>query len=250
MFNPTLQSLRGLSDLSRLRKVQKQLKGPQASVGSLSEAVRVFDPALLESIFFELLDSLPARTGATNSGSIPDDLVRRLMAVDGTALRVLPQLVAAAGDSQGKWRMHLQFEVWRGVPRRAVLTQDEVGGDADERSVLAAHLESGRVYIDDRGYERYRLCEEVVQAGSDYVTRVQRRPMAEVEPRELTAAAIAAGVLSDEIVKPGRSRAEVGEVTHPMRRIVIAGTSCNGLRRAGSVSSLWCAFSSTVNRPK
>jgi IS4 transposase len=98
-----------------------------------------------------------------------------------------------------------------------------VGGDADERSVLAAHLESGRVYIDDRGYERYRLCEEVVQAGSDYVTRVQRRPMAEVEPRELTAAAIAAGVLSDEIVKPGRSRAEVGEVTHPMRRIVIAG---------------------------
>jgi len=231
LFNPTLQSLQGLSDLSRLRKVQKQLGGPRASVGSLSESVRVFEPALLEKIFFELLESLPTPTGTAARGLIPDELVRRLTAVDGTALRVLPQLVTSAGDSQGKWRMHLQFEVWRGVPGKAVLTQDEVGGDADERSVLSANLEPGKVYIDDRGYERYSLCEDVVRAGSDYVTRVQRRPMPHATPRELTPAAVAAGVISDEIVTPGQSRAEVGQITHPLRRIVIQGGVPQGRRR-------------------
>ena len=223
LFNPTLQSLQGLSDVSRLKKVQKLLGAPHTSVGSLSESVRVFEPALLEKIFLELLESLPVQANRTAYGSIPEDLVRRLTAVDGTALRVLPQLIAAAGDSQGKWRMHLQFEVWRGVPEQAVLTRDEVGGDADERSVLSANLRSGRVYIDDRGYERYSLCEDVVRAGSDYVTRVQRRPMAQIEPRELTPSAVAAGVLSDELVKAGQSRTDVGRVTHQMRRIVIAG---------------------------
>lgn len=250
MFNPTMQSLRGLSDLSRLRKVQKLLGGSSVSIGSLSESVRVFDPALLESMFLELLQSVPAQTGTASSGSIPDDLARRLTAVDGTALRVLPQLVAAAGNSQGKWRMHLQFEVWRGVPQQAVLTRDEVGGDADERSVLAAHLESGRVYIDDRGYERYSLCEDIVRAGSDYVTRVQRRPMAEAVPRELPPAAIAAGVISDELVKPGRSRTEVGQVTHPMRRIVIAGGVPQGRpRNDRSHSTEIVLLTSLVNVP-
>jgi len=220
LFNPTLQSLNGLSQLSRLRKVQRQIGGAKASVGSLSESVRVFDPALLENLFQELWQSLPEAGRGVPGGLIPDELVRRLTAVDGTALRALPQLVAFVGD--GKWRLHLQFEVWRNVPTGATLTPDEVGGNADERSVLAKKLLAGRIYIMDRGYERYTLLQQIVAAHSDYVCRVQRRPVTVLESRPLSTEALAAGIVSDELIVLGRSRTEIGSTEHPVRRVTIA----------------------------
>ena len=168
LFNPTLQSLRGLSEASRLRKVQKALGGPRASLGSLSESVRVFDPQLLEPVFQELFAQLPQKqiprqtargsaagmtsAGNQHAGNIPLELARRLTAVDGSALRALPQIVAAVGSERdAKWRLHLQFEVHRELPEHATLTPDETGGDDDERSVLSRNLRAGRAYLLDRG---------------------------------------------------------------------------------------------------
>ena len=214
MFNPTWQSLRGLSEMSRLRKVQKALGGPRASLGSLSESVRVFDPELLEPIFRELFAQLPAKAPRA-TGNIPLELARRLTAVDGSALRALPQIVAAVGSERGaKWRLHLQFEVHREIPEHAALTPDETGGDDDERSVLSRNLRAGRAYLLDRGYERYRLFNDIVAARSDYVCRVQHRTLVVVETHELSSAARDARVISDEIVTlPG--------ATHPVRRVIL-----------------------------
>lgn len=229
MFNPTLQSLRGLSEMSRLRKVQKALGGPRASLGSLSESVRVFDPELLEPIFRELFAQLPAKAPRA-TGNIPLELVRRLTAVDGSALRALPQIVAAVGSERGaKWRLHLQFEVHREIPEHAALTPDETGGDDDERSVLSRNLRAGRAYLLDRGYERYRLFNDIVAARSDYVCRVQHRTLVVVDTRELSSAARDARVLSDEIVTlPG--------ATHPVRRVIIQ-KAAQGRRRTDKSNS-------------
>jgi hypothetical protein len=222
-FNPTLQSIRGLSAASELKKVQKALGGPRVSVGSLSESVRVFDPELLAKVFEELLESVPKDRQGRSFASIPDELVRKLTAVDGSAFRALPQILTAAGSRGGKWRMHLQFEVWTRLPDTAVITRDEVGGAADERNVLGSHLHSDRVYIMDRGYERYSLFEDIVQAGSDYLSRVQWRPMKSAVAQPISEAAAQAGVVSDELIEPGRSREEVGQITHRVRRLVIEG---------------------------
>jgi hypothetical protein len=192
--------------------------------------VRIFDSKRLEEIFLEMLRSLPPLP-ARSRGQLPDELVRRLTAADGSALRALSQIVAAAGRSHGKWRMHLQFEVWRELPQRVVVTADEVGGEADERSVLSRTLQAGRIYVIDRGYERYALFEQIVQQRSDYVCRVQERPMENVTPQPLTPEAVEAGVLSDEIVVVGCSRKGKGRITHTVRRIVVAGTG-PGRRRA------------------
>ena len=73
----------------------------------------------------------------------------------------------------------------------------------------------------DAGYERYALLEEIVQAKSDYVCRVRERPVEVLESRTLSAEAKTAQVLSDDLVQLGRSRPDVGEVTHQVRRIVI-----------------------------
>lgn len=219
LFNPTMQSLRGLSDLSRLKKVQKVIGGGKASLGALSESVRVFQPELLESIFHELRDALPSAPGRGSTGLIPEELMQRLRAVDGSALRALPQIVNLIGE--GKWRLHLQFEVRRDIPAEARLTPDEVGGEADERSVLAGMLKTGLIYILDRGYERYRLMQQIVDAGSDYVLRVQLRSVSVCENLPLSPEATAAGIVSDELVELGKSRTEVGQVTHRVRRIII-----------------------------
>lgn len=220
LFNPTLQSVAGLSQLSELRKVQKLLGGPRVSVGSFSEAARVFEAEALRAIFQELFDSLPEPDRRISGGSIPHELLRKLTAVDGSALRALPRLVTAAAG--GKWRVHLEFEVLRSLPEQTLVTPDEVGGDSDERSVLARSLRGGRMYVMDRGYERYALFEQIVQARSDYLCRVQRRSLTILEERPVSEEGRQAGVTSDELVQPGRSRAEVGAITHPVRRITLA----------------------------
>jgi len=239
LFNPTLQSLRGLQQLSGLRpqlsglrKVQKLLGSRSASLGSLSETVRVFDPALMEPILQELIAKLPKNLRHQPPANLPEELVRRLVAVDGSVLKTLPQIVAAAGSQNVDWRLHLQFEVFRGVPGTAVITENNVGGEADERSVLARTLESGKTYLIDAGYERYELFEQIVQGQSDYICRVQRRKLKLLQQRTLSDAARAAGILSDDIVLPGRSRAGIGLITHTVRRIVIKAESSPGRRRS------------------
>jgi hypothetical protein len=134
----------------------------------------------------------------------------------------LPGLVeAAAKPDGGKWRVHLEFEVLRSLPEKMLVTPDEVGGDADERSVLGRSLRSGRMYVMDRGYERYALFEQIVQARSDYLCRVQQRSMTVLEDRPVSPEGREAGVLEDQLVQPGRSRSEVGMITHPLRRITL-----------------------------
>src|SRR5437868_4052977 len=59
LFNPVVRSLRAIQQASTLRKVQKRLGCPRTSLGSLSEAAAVFDPARLEGIIGDLLAEVP-----------------------------------------------------------------------------------------------------------------------------------------------------------------------------------------------
>lgn len=236
MFNPTLQSLRGLQQLSRLKRVQKCLGSSKTSLGSLSESVRVFDPELLIPLIKELAAQIPSgRRGSQIS--VPDDLARRLTAVDGSVLKILPQVVAAAGSGQGHWRMHLHFDLGRGIPTQAAIRKDGVGGDADERSVLRDTLEGGRTYVIDAGYERYALFQQIVDAQADYVCRVQKRPVEVLETRPLSAEAVAAGIVSDEVVQLGKSRTEVGPIEHQVRRLIIRGVAAPARQRSDRTRS-------------
>jgi hypothetical protein len=242
MFNPAMQCVRGLSDASALKKVQRLIGGGRVSTGSLSESVRVFDPQLLEPIIQGLLADLPQRRAGSGPRrnipeNIPEELVRKLVAADGSSFRALPQIVNAIGArDNGKWKLHLQFRVLPGTANSAVITPDETGGDDDERSVLANNLQAFIIYLADRGYERYSLLHAIVKAGSDYVIRCQERPVEVIEERELSPAAREARVISDQIVRLGNSRREVGSVDHPVRRIVIEARS-QGQHRASRPSS-------------
>ena len=58
LFNPVVTSLRGIQQASELKRVQKKLGCPRASLGSLSEAAEVFDPEPVKQIASELAGQL------------------------------------------------------------------------------------------------------------------------------------------------------------------------------------------------
>ncbi|MEZ6126005.1 MAG: hypothetical protein R3C49_22990 [Planctomycetaceae bacterium] len=145
----------------------------------------MFDPEHLRVIFEQSLESSPAAVSGAGPRrnlpeQIPDQLLERLRIADGSALRALPQIVEAiATEANGKWRLHLQFEPLPGTPVKLELRPDGTGGDDDERVVLAKNLVAGKVYVGDRGYEKYSLFNEIATAQvrlHHFVDRAHARP--------------------------------------------------------------------------
>src|SRR5210317_1935718 len=70
MFNPICTSLRAVQQASELKKVQRKLCCPRASLGSLSEAATVFDSTRMQ----EIIENLSAKLKPISSHSKLDDL--------------------------------------------------------------------------------------------------------------------------------------------------------------------------------
>lgn len=174
LFNPIVTSLRGVQQASELKKVQKKLGCQRASLGSLSEATSVFDADRLKEIIAELGQQLEPLA--------PDkrlcDIQQTITLVDGSLIAALPKIMEAswrkANDGNGmvKWRLHTHFEILRGVPTRIDVTPN-AGGPHDERAMLAAVVESDRLYVTDRGYAKFTLFNRIVDANSSYVCRLR-----------------------------------------------------------------------------
>ena len=219
-FNPIFTSLRGLQQASELKKVQRKLRCPRTSLGSLSESTGVFRSEGLQEIVGELVEQL---------ASLPDrqrlsEAVGRLTAVDGTLLAKLPQITQAAWQTRRHpdgWRMHTHFEVLRGTPVRAEVTDGRNQGPSNEKAVLRRTLESDRCYVMDRGYEQFSLFNAVVAAGSGYVCRVRGDHHFTPERiNELPDEAINAGVFEDAIGRLGSEKSvRIEHPDHPVRLV-------------------------------
>ena len=228
LFNPVVTSLRGIQQASGLKKVQKKLGCRRASLGSLSEATEVFDPEPVQQIAAELAAQLePLGTDRR----FPE--VKHLVtAVDGTVVKTLARIVQAAylrspsdGRSLSAWRLHTHFEVERGLPVRIDVTGADNKGAAAERAVLRGTLQADRCYLMDRGFAQFSLFNAIAAAGSSYVCRVRDNSVYEVvEQRPLSAAAVAADVTFDAVVRLGRDRKEADRPDHPVRLIFIRTT--------------------------
>lgn len=223
MFNPVVSSLRAIQQASELKKVQKKLGCSRASLGSLSESSRIFNPELLREIIAELGEQLEPVARDKRLSSVPHTLT----AIDGTLLETLPLLVEAMqlnqekGSGLVKWRLHAQFDVEKHVPTRIDVTRNG-GGELDEKAVLRRTLEAGRCYIKDRGYAKFTLFNEINAIDSSYVCRLRDNSKYDVvEDRPLSDEAQAAGVLQDAIVELGKSSKADARPDHPMRLITV-----------------------------
>lgn len=198
MFSPISKSLRSMQQASQLQKVQKKLGVPRSSLGSLSEAARVFDSELMLDIIRELAVEVKP---VAHSAKLKD-IKAILTIVDGTLLTALPKTVDALWrDEDNKaYKAHVQYEILKGIPVKSTLTN----GNVCEKLTLSQNLESGRLYVLDRGYAKYELLQQIIDAKSNFVCRVRDDAVYEiVEEKQLTADDIQAGVLRDMIVKLG-----------------------------------------------
>ena len=240
LFNPVVRSLRAIQQASELRKVQRKLGCLRASLGSLSEAREVFDPERLKEVIAELGAQLEplARDPRLK------DVRQTLTLVDGTLLQGLPVLVQAAlGDSrraklEAKVRLHTHFDLERAVPIRIDVTDGIGRGEASERAVLGKALEAGHCYVNDRGYAKFKLFNEIVAAGSSYVCRLRDNSRYEIEQqRPLTAEDVEAEIILDAVVRLGEYKDDHERPDHPLRLVVVktkphekrAGPASNGL---------------------
>ena len=193
-FNPLLTSLRGIQQASTLDKVGQQLGVSRTSLGSLSEAARVFDAAALQEIIAELAARIPHGTTPKEQQALQD-----LTAVDGSLLPALPKMAWALwlDETHRAAKMHLAFEVLRGIPVGVTVT----AGNASENDQLRRLLQAGRLYVIDRGYAEYQLFQDIIDAGSSFIGRLRANAVWQVvAERPLSAAAQAAGVVSDRVV--------------------------------------------------
>lgn len=220
-FNPTLTSMRGIQAASKLEKVQKALGCSKFSLGSFSEAGRVFDAECLKPILSELAARLKPLAVAGRSREA--ELLVGLTAVDGTLLPALPKMFWALWNYEHKRaaKLHLHFEVFSAAPVRAEIT----AGQGCEKKSLRRMLEPGRFYVIDRGYEKFQLFQDIVDGGSSFVGSVRgQMTWTVLRERELSEAARQAGVVFDAEVNLGSHKAE-GVLTQPYRVVIIERSS-------------------------
>jgi hypothetical protein len=191
---------------------------PRCSLGSLSEAARVFDSHALQ----EIVATLARETQPVARSAKVPELQEILTIVDGTVLKALPKVVEqlwASGSDEG-FKAHVHYEVLKGSPVAATIT----GAYTSEVAVLTEQLERGRFYLLDRGYAKYQLMQDIIDAQSSFLGRIKSHFHIEtIETRPLDDAACVAGVLRDEVVHLGR-HCRYRQLRQPVRLIEVVCT--------------------------
>jgi Transposase DDE domain len=227
-FNPSLQSLRALQQATQWEKTRKKLGIEHASLGSLSEAARVFDADELRPIVQELAaQAVPLSTGREA------EALKGLTAVDGSVFAALPRMAWALWqDAEHRGvKLHLHFDVLKGVPSDAALTP----AACSEGAELAGSIQAGRLYVLDRGYADYELFAQIVTAGSSLVGRVRGNTAFVVqEERPITAVAKAAGVIRDAVLSRLGTAHHKDHLKRSMRLVIV-----ETIDRDGKAGELW-----------
>ena len=228
MFNPIVTSLRAITQVSELEKVQKKLGCKRTSLGSLSEAARLFDAERLKAIIQELGE----RAAPLGRDARLSQINQTITLIDGTVVSALPDLIQASllkrteGSGLVQWRLHTHFEVDRHVPTRIDVTPNG-GGQHDERAQAERTIEPDRLYVMDRGYAKFGLFNAIVAKQSSYVCRLRDNSGYEVvEQRELSAAALQVDMLSDQLVSLGQTSKNPSKPDH---RICLIQIRCTPL---------------------
>lgn len=201
LFNPVVESLRGLCAITELKRVQEEVCGDRVSPASFSELQHALDPELLRQVFGEVMKQTPGNPKADVR------LVHlNLIAQDGSLWSALPRMawaeygVGRNGDAKGV-RLHLRFHVTEDKPVDARITK---GSDC-ERQALRQMCVPGQTNVGDRYYgEDYRLFGEIDQAQAFFVIRIKEDAVVNVEEElPVSAEDRAAGVVRQAWVRLG-----------------------------------------------
>jgi hypothetical protein len=178
LFNPVVESMRGLCGVSELKGVQERVCGARVSAASFSEMQHVLDPNLLRKVFTDVMEKTLSRQ--------PRDTrlaYLNLVAQDGSLWSALPRMawaeygVGRNGDAKGV-RLHLRFHLLEDKPVDARVTR----GKDCERQALRQMCVAGQTNVGDRYYgEDYQLFGEIDQAQAFFVIRIKEDAVVHVQ---------------------------------------------------------------------
>jgi hypothetical protein len=206
LFNPVVDSMRGLCAASELGRVQQEICSHRVSLGSFSEAQAVVEPALLQRVFGELAAEQSAMRGDRRLAPYRDEL----LVIDGTLWRALPRMAWAIWRYQhGKesaLKLHVKFNLLEEKPVAAVVTMAR----RCERAVLRENIRAGEFYVGDRYFgEDYALFGQLEKAGCSYLLRLRQEAVFQVEEEfTLSPEDRSAGVTFDGWVSLGGHRSK------------------------------------------
>lgn len=200
-FNPTVNSLRTLEDAFEDGNVRRRFGLPRVKRSTVSDAQRVFDPAVLQPILADLGQRVRCRSNALDPRLEP--LLRELTAVDSSYFEVAARILWARprhrNSTQGAVQLCLHYDVLHGAPAGFTL----IDGGSSERAELPSALRAGQLYLLDRAYKSYDHLNQVVALDSDFVVRLRASASFTTQgERPLNAEDRLAGVLSDREVQP------------------------------------------------
>ena len=169
LFNPIVESMRGLCAATNLHSVQ-EISGGRVSLGSFSEAQHVLDPALLEAVMRELVEEVRQRAPDAREAqnwrvvdSSVFDAVRRM----GWA-----HFQTHNGVRQSAIRLHVTYDLMLGVPCKAAVTKAKVG----EQKIWQEQWDKGMGEIGDRNYSLdYKLLDRLDEAGGFFLVRLREK---------------------------------------------------------------------------
>lgn len=245
-FNPTIRSLRTIEDFSQTQQAQRHLSTTKICKSTLSDFNKLVDPSRLEPILAVLRAEL-AKRSADGRVHAPDlnSLLQQVIAVDGTFLHAAADVawaVASRNQRAGEChraRLDLHVDVRTWLPE--VIAVPDPGESEGDSAVH--HITPGAIHIYDRGFISYHLlsahyCQTATgswQSQADFVLRLKKSTASNsinfevVESNVLTAAAQAAGIISDRIVRsPGLEKRDGLDVK--LREVILLGSDGKELR--------------------
>jgi hypothetical protein len=169
LFNPVIDSLRGLCAATKLESLQG-ISGGEVSLGSFSEAQHVLDPALLEAVMHELIEEVRRRTPSAKEAD-------RWRVVDSSVFEVVQRMGWAHfqthhGVRQSAVRLHVTYDLLMGVPCKAVVARAKIG----EQKIWQEQWDKGMGEIGDRNYSLdYKLLERLDEAGGFFLLRLREK---------------------------------------------------------------------------
>ncbi len=178
LFNPVVESMRGLCGVSELKGVQERVCGAGVSAASFSEMQHVLDPNLLRKVFIDVMEkTLSSQPKDTRLAHL------NLVAQDGSLWSALPRMawaeygVGRNGDAKGV-RLHLRFHLLEDKPVDARVTR----GKECERQAMRQMCVAAQTNVGDRYYgEDYQLFGEIDQAHAFFVIRIKQDAVVQVE---------------------------------------------------------------------
>lgn len=198
-FSPAVRSLRVLDDFSQTPPMREQTSVDRIPRSTLSDANKVFDPALLEPIIEDLRGRIP---DLTRDDPKLGELTRRVRAVDSSLFTVAATVTWALQQRRANHkkratiRLNLQLAAALGTPEGVSIG----GSGSSEAQALLSHLEPDLIYVMDRGYVNFQLLDRILHARSDFVLRLKSNNLfVAAKSLPLSDEDRAAGVISDRL---------------------------------------------------